>query len=611
MKAEPFDLTQVRLHAGPFREAMRRDQTFLLQLEPDRLLHTFRVNAGLLSDAEPLGGWESPGAELRGHFLGHYLSACSLMYASTDDGRFKERADYIVAALARCQEALPAQGYNRGFLFASPESLFDRVDIRAPVWAPYYTLHKLIAGLTDAHLYCDNGQALEALEKLADWLRFRVERLPSERMQEALTMEEHGGISLALVNLYAVTGQPEHLELARAFKHEVFLEPLARGEDRLDRTHANGQIPKAIGAAREYELTGERRLRDAAEFFWQRVARRRSYAIGGNSDDEWFFPVERFAQHLSAVTCETCNTYNMLKLTRHVFAWEPTAEKMDYYERALVNHILGSQDPETGMMIYFAPLKPGHFKIYNTPDISFWCCTGTGIENHAKYGETIYFHDDVSLYVNLFIASELTWADKGLKLRQETQFPDSDSTRLTLRCDTPVTLALKIRNPAWALNISVAVNGRQETVQSSPGSYVTIEREWRDGDHVDVRLPMSLHLEELPGSPDTVAVLYGPVVLAGALGTENMPDVYLRDFFTRFTDVNTWPAPPVPALAGTAQEMISHIEPVDGCPLTFRTRDIGRPNDVELIPFYRLHHQRYNVYWQLLPDEELKTHAGA
>jgi uncharacterized protein len=289
MQAKPFDLKQVRLLDSIFKANMRRDLDYLLQLEPDRFLHSFRVTAGLPSSAQPYGGWESPDGELRGHSMGHYLSGCSLMYASTDDDQLKVRADYIVAELAKCQDALPSQGYNAGFLSAYPEEFFDRVDRRESVWAPYYTLHKIMAGLFDAYQQCGNQQALSVLEKMADWLQFRIGRLTLEEMQIAL-LNEFGGMNEVLANLYAVTGKPEHLKLSLAFNDEVVLEPLAQHEDRLDRMHANTQIPKAIGAARQYELTGENRYHEIARFFWERVALYRSYAIGGHSDDELFSP---------------------------------------------------------------------------------------------------------------------------------------------------------------------------------------------------------------------------------------------------------------------------------------------------------------------------------
>ncbi len=598
IKTEPFDLKQVRLLNSIFKENMKRDLDYLLQLEPDRFLHSFRITAGLPSNAQPYGGWESPDGELRGHSMGHYLSGCSLMYASTGDDQLKARADYIVAELAKCQAALSTQGYNPGFLSAYPEEFFDRVDRRESVWAPYYTLHKIMAGLYDAYQQCGNQQALVVLEKMADWLQFRIERLTLEEMQIVL-LNEFGGMNEVLANLYSITRKPEHLKLSLAFNDDVVLDPLAQHEDRLDRMHANTQIPKAIGAARQYELTGENRYHEIARFFWERVALYRSYAIGGHSDDELFFPIRRFSQHLSSVAAETCNTYNMLKLTRHLFAWKPSTQVMDFYERGLFNHILGSQDPTSGMMLYFASMKPGHVKVYNTPFNSFWCCTGTGMENHAKYGDTIYFHDDDSLYVNLFIASELTWDEKSLIVRQETSFPEADTTRLTLRCKQPVHLALKIRYPAWAAGFEVSVNGKPEVVQASAGSYVTVEREWHDGDRIDVRIPMSIRLEALPGSSDMVAIMYGPIVLAGALGTQDMPDVYNNDYHTRTALINRLVPPPVPILVGSEADVIAGIQPVPDKPLTFHTSGTGSPNDVELIPFYRLHHQRYTVYWQL------------
>lgn len=595
MKAESFPMTDVRLLDGLFRDAMLRDKTYLLSLEADRLLHNFRVTAGLPSSAEPLGGWEKPDCELRGHFVGHYLSALALMYASTGDEALKKKADYIVAELAKCQEAMPAMGYNQGFLSAYPEELFDRVDAAKRVWAPYYTLHKIMAGLLDIHQLCGNAQALAVLEKMADWLKFRVDRLPHDQMQRALGLE-HGGMNEVLANLYAITGNADHLKLAQAFNHEAVLDPLAHGVDKLDCLHANTQIPKVIGAARQYELDGDTRMRDLATFFWQRVVLARSWVIGGNSDAEHFFPIAQTSQHLSPVTAETCNTYNMLKLTRHLFEWEPSGPQMDFYERGLYNQILGSQAPNTSMVTYFISLKPAHFKVYSTPLDSFWCCLGTGTENHAKYGDTIYFHGADSLYVNLFIPSELTWKVRGVSVRQETKFPDEAQTTLTMTCAKPARLALKIRKPAWAANASVSVNGQTQNAREESG-YLAINRTWKTGDRISVKLPMQLHLEALPDDPNTVAVLYGPLVLAAELGTDGLPangqEAKDQKDFNRVAD----PAPPV--LTGTPGDLLAQIAPVAGAANTFRISKIAQPQDVTLVPFYRVHHQRYNVYWKL------------
>ena len=599
MQAVPFPLQDVRLLDGPFREAMRRDQAYLLSLDADRLLHSFRVTAGLPSTAKPYGGWEDPKGELRGHSLGHYLSACALMFASTGDEKLKAQADTIVAELARCQQALPKQGYNAGFLSAYPESFFDRVDAVKPVWAPYYTLHKIMAGLLDTHQLCANAQALDVLVKMADWLKLRVDRLSTEQMQRALG-NEHGGMNEVFANLYGVTGNPDHLKLAKAFNHRFIFDPLARGEDRLNGLHANTQIPKFIGAAREYELTGEKEFHDIASFSWERVALHRSYVIGGHSDREHFFPTNEFARHLATDTCETCNTYNMLKLTRHLFGWEPSARTMDFYERALFNHILGSQDPQTGQFVYFPPLKPGHFKPYSTATNSFWCCVGTGMENHAKYGDTIFFHSAEALWVNLFIASELNWKEKGLVVRQETAFPESDTTRLTFKGAKPAKLALHIRHPAWAQALTITVNAKPETVTSTAGSYATLQREWKDGDVVEVRFPMTLHTEALPGEPDLIAFLYGPIVLAGELGVKGLPNLYLRNQ----SELSHIPTPEVPVLVCDAGDALRRVEPVPGQPLHFRTKGLAQPQDVSLIPFWQTHHQRYSVYWQRLSQAD-------
>jgi DUF1680 family protein len=608
IRAYPFDLQDVRLLASPFRDAMLRDQNYLLALEPDRLLHMFRVTAGLPSAAKPYGGWEAPNVELRGHSLGHFLTALALMYASTGEERFKDKAKAIVAELAKIQQALQSQGFHAGYLSAFPEEFFDRVDARRQVWAPYYTIHKTMAGLLDVYLLCGNQQALDVLLKKADWVKFRVDRLSEEQQQRALGTE-FGGMNDILANLYAVTGNPEHLRLARQFDHQAVLDPLARKEDRLNGLHGNTQIPKAIGAAREYELTGELRYHQIASFFWERVAKHRSFVIGGNTDGETFFPIETFSKRLGASSTETCNTYNMLKLTRHLFSWSPSAEAMDFYERGLYNHILASQDPATGMMSYYVPLRPGAFKTFSDPEESFWCCVGTGMENHAKYGDTIYYRDAQSLYVNLFIASELRWKDKGLTVRQETRFPEEDIVRLTFKCDQPVRLALKLRYPSWAQSgITLTVNGQKETVTARPGSYVTVEREWRSGDKVEVRLPMSLRLEAMPDDPNLVALLYGPIVLAGDLGQEGLSQ-----------EVRYGPsAPPlgrvkpveVPGFIGAVKDVLAKVKPVPGAPLTFRTHGLARPQEVTLLPFYQIFAQRYTVYWKVYTPAEWEKRSA-
>ena len=601
-KVQPFDLTAVRLLDGPFREAMLRDQKYLLELDSDRLLHNFRVTAGLPSSAEPLGGWEEPNGELRGHSVGHYLSACAMMYAATGDVRFRDKANGIVSGLAKVQQAMPSKGYNKGYLSAYPEEFFDRVDKRIRVWAPYYTLHKIMAGLLDMYMYCDNQQALDVVCRMADWVKFRVDRLTDEQQQAALETE-HGGMNEVLANLYAVTSNAEYLRIAHKFDHKKLFDQWAAGEDKLDGLHGNTQFPKVIGAVREYELTGEKRYYDIATFFWNRVALHRSFVIGGNTDNESFFPIDQFSKHLGASSTETCNTYNMLKLTRLLFSLEPSSEKMDFYERGLFNHILASQDPDSDMMCYYVPLRPGAFKTYSTPNQSFWCCVGTGMENHSKYGDTIYFHDDASIYLNLFIASELRWSAKNLVLRQETRFPEDDGTKLTFHCGRSMPLALKVRYPAWAQSgLILTVNGKKQPVTAKAGSYVAIEREWKDGDSVEIHLPMSLHIEAMPDDPRTVALLYGPVVLAGDLGKEGLDKS--NRYGPSVPRLDRVPSIAVPAFVGDPAKILQSVKPVPGAPLTFRTSGIGQPQDVQLIPFYKAYDQRYTVYWKVYSPAE-------
>jgi uncharacterized protein len=607
--AQPFPPEAVRLLDGPFKDAMARDQAYLLSLDPDRLLHNFRVNAGLPSTAQPLGGWEAPDVELRGHSVGHYLSALALMYAGTGDARFKARADAMVAELAKVQDALAKKGAGTGYLSAFPEEFIDRVEARKPVWAPYYTLHKIMAGLLDVYEHCGTGEALDVLQRQADWVKRRVDALTFDQ-QQAMLGTEFGGMNDVFANLYAITGNPEHLRLAQTFDHRAVFDPLASRRDALDGLHANTQIPKIIGAAREFELTGEPRYRTIATTFWTRVAKHRSYANGGHSDDEHFFPVDQFPVHLGAESSETCNTYNMLKLTRHLFSWLPAADLMDFYERGLYNHILASQDSATGGVIYYCPLKPGAFKTFSTPNDAFWCCVGTGMENPARYTDAIYFAGDQALFINLFIPSELTWRDRGLVLRQETKFPDQDSVKFSLTLKQPVRLALRIRYPSWARDgMTIAVNGKGEAYDGTPGSFATVVRHWQNGDVIDVRLPMRLRAEPLPGDPRTVALFYGPVLLAGDLGGEGLSAT------TRYgmTSPALAKLPPVtiPGLVLSAGDAVTRIDAIANRPLTFRTEGLAQPHDVTLLPFFRVTDTRYTVYWRLFTPAEWTTHTTA
>jgi len=593
----PFPLEDVKLLDGPFLRAMEQNRQYLLSLPPDRLLHDFRLTAGLPSSAEPLGGWEEPKCELRGHFAGHYLSACALMYRAAGDDGLKANADQVVAGLAECQAKFP-----NGYLSAYPENFFDRLEKDGRVWAPWYTLHKIYAGLLDLYVLTGNEQALAVLRKAIDWVDARTGALSEEQMQRTLDVE-HGGMNEVLAGLYMVTGEEKHLKLAQRFNHHAVLDPLIRGEDKLDGLHANTQFPKVIGLARQYELTGDENLRHGAEFFWQVVTRERSYVTGSDSDDEQFNPKKRLSTHLGPNTAETCNSYNMLKLTRHLFDWEPKAEYADYYERTLFNHILASIHPETGMTLYYLPLRSGMARGdarngFAEPFGSFWCCTGTGVESHAKHGDSIFFHgDDLDLYVNLFIASELDWKSKGIRLRQETRFPDAPSTRLTFACTAPAALRLHIRRPSWAgEGFRVRVGGEEVPVTVEPGHFVTLRRTWKDGDTVDVNLPMTLHTEGFRDDPRRRALLYGPIVLCAPTKAGNEAAFALADQAT----------------------VLQAVRPVEGVPLTFEgsapvfRRNLGPAEGrTEFVPFFREFKRPYIVYWDLLSDAEWSKKEAA
>jgi len=592
IKAKPFDLKQVRLLDGPFKEAMERDAEYLRGLEPDRLLHNFRVNAGIPSSAEPLGGWEKPDVELRGHTVGHFLSACALMYASTGNEELKAKADRMVAELERCQDALGPNGY----LSAFPEEFIDRVEATERVWAPYYTLHKILAGLLDMYIHCGNTQALDVAERMAGWVKMRTDRLDEEHMQRMLDRTEQGGMNDVLSNLYAATGKTEYLELARRFDQKSYTDPLSHYRDELKGLHVNSFIPNMIGTAREYELTGGPALRRIATFFWDQVTSARSYATGGTSNDEaWRTEPYKMASELGPDSHESCCTYNMLKLTRHLFGWSADPHYADYYERALFNGILPTQNPEDGMMMYYVPMASGLFKTFMTPRRSFWCCTGTGMENHAKYGDSIYFHDDERLYVNLFIASELTWGERGVWIRQVTNFPEQEKTFLVINVNRPVELTIHIRIPYWVGKEGyVEINGLKLETFSSPGSFLALKRKWKNGDRIDVFLPMKLHLHPMPDDPNLAAIMYGPLVLAGQLGKVELPR---EEIYGKYGP--TVEPVAVPSFSPASDELDSWIRPVDGEPLTFRTEGAGQPEDVTLVPFYRLFGQRYAVYWNI------------
>ena len=601
--AEPFPLGQVRLLDGPFLDAANLNNDYLQSLPPERLVHTFRLTAGLPSSAEPLGGWETPTTELRGHFAGgHYLSSCGLRYAMLGDDAVKQHGDAVVAELAACQKA-----NGNGYISAFPASLFDRLANDEPVWAPFYTLHKILAGNLDMYTYCGNTQALEVASGLADWVGHWVSGMGDDQMQRVLRTE-FGGMAESLWNLAAITGHYGYGATARRFEKTSFLDPLAAHRDALKGLHANTHIPQAIAAARRYELTGEPRYHEIANYFWHEVVEERSYAPGGTSDGEhWNTDPGQLGHALSHTTQECCCGYNMLKLTRHLYTWTADPRYFDYYERTLWNSRLGTQHPGDGGKMYFLPLQTGWWKYFSSKLNSFWCCDGTGAEEFSKFANSIYFRGPNALYVNLFVPSELRWPELGLRLRQQTNFPAEDTITLHIEAARPVALALNLRIPHWtSAGGSASVNGRKLEAFSNPGSYLTIDRTWQQGDTVVLTLPMSLRSEPLLGDPTQQAALYGPLVLAARLGSAGLTRAMQYDADhgapgapsggsrtaprgqPQGTAVVTLPAgPDTEAPAWLAK----------GQGLSFQT--VGQAASTELIPLHQILGERYAVYWNV------------
>lgn len=589
IQAYPFDLEDVRLLNSSFKTAMEADLKYLLELSPDRFLAHFRTHAGLPAKDSVYGGWESEG--LAGHSLGHYLSACSMAYAATGDTAFLHRVQYIVSELALCQ-----QKRGTGYVGAIPneDTIFGRVargeieskgfDLNGG-WSPWYTVHKIMAGLLDAYLYCHDQQALEVEKGMADWAYRTVKNLTEDQMQKMLVCE-YGGMNEVLANTYAVTGDPKYLQLAYRFYDHRILDSLAMQKDILPGKHSNTQIPKVIGCARIYELTGDSHMDSIAEFFWKYVVYHHTYAPGGNGNYEYFGQPDTFP--LSDNTMETCPTYNMLKLTTHLFAWHPSASLMDYYERALYNHILATQNHQTGMMCYFTPLRMGSQKEYSTPFNSFWCCVGTGMENHVRYGQDIYDHGaDGSLYVNLFIPSVLHWKQRQIIIRQETNLPQTDTIHFYISAQQAQTFAIRVRKPSWAhQGIIMYVNGKLQAVQMDDHGYMVIRRTWHNGDRIDCIIPEDIYTVSMPHDSSRIAIFYGPVLLSGNFGnTEPDPVNGVPVFVTHTFDAAKW---------------IKH----DGESLIFHSVNVGQPADVTLIPFYETNDMYYTVYWDVFTPEQ-------
>ncbi len=588
---------------------------YIISLEPDRLLAPYLREAGLTPKAENYPNWENTG--LDGHIGGHYLSALAMLWASTGNDDVRERLDYMIAELRGAQLAS-----GDGFLGGTPGSreLWAQIrsgDIRAGgfdlngKWVPLYNIHKTYAGLRDAWIHAGSETAKTILIELTDWMIGVTENLSDEQMQDMLR-SEHGGLCETFADVAEITGERKYLELARRFSHRSILDPLVNGEDLLTGLHANTQIPKVIGFAKVAQLSQDDtewadapQWDRAARFFWQTVVENRSVCIGGNSVAEHFHPVDDYSRMLEDYQGpETCNTYNMLRLTRLLYRATPEVRMADYYEQALYNHILASQEPETGGLVYFTPMRPGHYRVYSQAGMSMWCCVGSGMENHTKYGEFIYAHSEDALLVNLFVPSRVTWREKGIVLSQRTRFPDDGRIVLTVDEAPRSRFSLKIRYPGWATGASVSVGGKEQKVTARPGEYISIERRWKAGDEITLDLGMDVRTEQIPDGQDYRAFMYGPVVLACPMGTEDLYGLVADDGrHAHMAFGRQIPPEELPVLTGDPEALEQSLRKTDDRQMAFTyTGGVSGEHDGELrfIPFFRLHNERYSIYFKTI-----------
>ncbi len=600
---QTFKLQEVRLTEGPFKNAQDVDMQYILDLEPDRLLAPYLIDAGFTPKEDRYGNWESIG--LDGHIAGHYLSALAMLYASTDNEELKTRLDYMLSELERCQNK-----NGNGYVGGIPQGkiFWERIhkgDIDGSgfglnnTWVPLYNIHKLFAGLIDAYRFTGSEKAKIIVMKLGDWFIDLIEPLSEEQIQNILRTE-HGGITESFADLYTITTDEKYLKTAKKLTHKNFLEPLLHQEDKLTGMHANTQIPKIIGYKKVAELTDNEELSEAVKFFWRDVAQTRSVAFGGNSVAEHFNPVDDFSGMIkSNQGPETCNSYNMVRLSKALFLDNNDVSYLDFYERTLYNHILSSQHPEKGGFVYFTPIRPNHYRVYSQPDTSMWCCVGSGLENHTKYGELIYSHNENDVFVNLFIPSTLNWKEKGVFLTQKTTFPYKNESEIILKLKKKQKFSVNIRQPKWAENFEILVNGSIQKIQEKPSSYIAINRKWKSGDKITVRFKTSTHLENLPDGSNWVAYVDGPIVLAAKTSTEDLDGLFADDSrMGHATHGRYFPLNEAYALVGDKDSYLS------------KPKDLGKLHfsldSLELQPFFEVHDARYQMYFQTYSNEEYK-----
>ncbi|MCK3684711.1 glycoside hydrolase family 127 protein [Maribellus sp. YY47] len=612
-----FSLTDVRLLDGPFKHAQDLNVETLLKYDTDRFLAPFRKVAGLPEKAKNYGNWESDG--LDGHVGGHYLTAMAIHYAATGNRECYKRMKYMVAGLKACQEA-NAQKYpdwGVGYVGAVPNSDVLWPEIKAgnigliwKYWVPWYNVHKTFAGLRDAWLYAGDEEAKDIFLKFCDWAVNLTSDLTDNQMEDMLA-NEHGGMNEVLADAYQLTSDEKYLVAAKRFSHKEILKPMSEGIDSLDNKHANTQVPKAVGFERIAEVSGDESYDRSGSFFWETVTKNRSLALGGNSRREFFPTASACNEYVSAIEGpESCNTNNMLKLTEVLFRMHPQEKYTDFYERALFNHILSSQHPEHGGYVYFTPARPRHYRVYSAPNEAMWCCVGTGMENHGKYGEFIYTHSADSLFLNLFIASELNWKAKGVKLKQETRFPYEETTMLTIT-EGKSNFKLMVRYPAWVEpgKLEVKINGSVHKISAEPASYFAIDRKWKKGDVVEVSLPMQNRIEELPNVSSYIALLHGPILLGAKTRAEDLKGLIAGSGrWEHIAGGKMLPVDKAPIIVEDNREkLLTNLDPVEGKPLHFKAPLLNIVNTsipIEFEPFYSIHDSRYMMYWLYLSNAE-------
>lgn len=611
---DEFPLGDVTLLDGPLKKAHDLNIQTLLKYDCDRLLAPYYKEAGLSPKAKTYPNWDG----LDGHVGGHYLTAMAIN-AATGSEECRQRMEYMIAELQVCADANAKNHpeWGKGYVGGMPNSeriwsTFKKGDFSVYFgsWAPFYNLHKMYAGLRDAWLYCGNEQAKRLFLGFCDWAIDLTAGLSDAQMEQMLN-NEHGGMNEVLADAYAITKDEKYLHVAKRFSHRRLLTPMSQRVDCLDNMHANTQVPKVVGFERISELSGDEGYHHAADFFWDIVTGERSLAFGGNSRREHFPSKEACTDFINDIDGpESCNTNNMLKLTEDMHRRNPEARYADYYELATFNHILSSQHPEHGGYVYFTPARPRHYRNYSAPNEAMWCCVGTGMENHGKYGQFIYTHVSDALYVNLFVASELNWKEKGITLRQETTFPYAETSRIIITSGKGQ-FPLLVRYPGWVKpgDFAVKVNGQSVDIISGPSSYVTIDRQWKKGDIVDISFPMHNSVKYLPNVPQYIALMHGPILLGMKTGTEDLAHLVADDSrFGQYASGQKLPTNEAPILINNDIEQIANqLTPIAGKPLHF-ILNTKMENEIrnELQPFFEIHDSRYMIYWLALSEQNYK-----